>query len=155
VGFAATIVVVGVAIGVWAISNNDRPVAAGDARLEVTFTGDTTSFAGDQMITEGLANVTFINESTERAGFVVMRFDTGSEDLAAELAAIPLGGDAPPPTVVPPNRVLIRIVEPGTSTTASIPLKPGTYLFDAGTLGETGWGEHIWRAAVSIAVVAD
>jgi len=26
---------------------------------------------------------------------------------------------------------------------------------DAGTLGETGWGEHIWRAAVSIAVVAD
>lgn len=54
----------------------------------------------------------------------------------------------------PPGFALIDYVGPGRSSTRSITLKPVTYLFEAGTLDQLESGaEHIWRAAVSVAVV--
>ena len=99
--------------------------------------------------------MTFINESTERAWFLIQRFDNGSDELAAQLAEIPLSGDCEPLAYTPPGFALIGYVGPGRSSPRPITPRPGIYLLEAGTLDQLESGdEHIWRAAGSVAVVA-
>lgn len=157
VAFAATVVVIGAAAVMWAIGTDDGPVAAGDARIEVTFTGDGTSYVGHREIFEGITELTLINQGETTASFVVQRFDTGSVELAENLALAAEGGDFLTEDL-PPGMVDIYEVLPAASgaspATPSILLEPGTYILDAGLGSDEIDGTHVYRAAV-ITVVAD
>ena len=125
------------------------PVPAAEAQIEISFLGDGTSFVGDSEIEAGTATVTFTNDTDGEGMFFVMRYETGSEALAEELAAIGEGG-----TVVTSNAPVTGYVEalsdwpvmPGTHT-YELDLQAGnTYLFDAGYEDFKITG--IWRMAV-------
>ncbi len=147
---AATLVVVGLIVGVWAVNNDGGPVAAEDARIEITFTGDEASFAGDRDITEGVADVVFINESTASAWFLIQRFDTGSDDIEAYRGARP-DIDITSEDVLGETILLREVPEPG-RVTESITLEPGTYILDAGLAGD---GTPLVLNAAVIEVVSD
>ena len=148
VALAATIVVVGVVTVIWVIATDDGPVAAGDASFEVTFSGDGASYDGPREVIEGDASITLINETTNPVWFLIRLFDTGSDELADELAYLPEGGTAVRPDASPVGVVLTRTVgqEPYPVT---LTLQPGTYIFDTGF----EFANSVWRAGV-IEVVA-
>jgi hypothetical protein len=156
VAFAATIVIVAAAVGIWAITNDASPVAAADAQIEVTLTGNEAVYAGDREIIEGTADVTWFNESDELGWFVLARFDTGSAELDAELAQRAEGEDFV--TAQDPVGELVRMdqVLPAGNfageLTRPISFEPGTYILDAAL--EEGDLTHVYRAAV-IEVVAE
>lgn len=156
VALATTLVVIGAGVVAWVIVDDGGPVAAGDARIEVTFTGDSTSYIGHREIVQGTATLTLINEWDEPAWFVVQRFDTGSAELDRNLALAPEGGDFVT-SEGPPGAVRMTEVLPAASgaspATPSLNLQPGTYLIDAGH-AEGEDATHVYRAAV-IEVVAD
>ena len=108
------------------------PVAAGDARIELTFTGDGTSYDGHREIIEGRAEVTFINKTNRPVWLVIQRYDAGSAELADELSLVQEGGSIPLPDGPLPDAVeLNRIMRSGANR-VEIALKPGTYIIDAG-----------------------
>lgn len=150
VALAAAVVVVGVITVIWVISTDDGPVAAGDANIEVTFTGDGASYDGPQEVIEGDATITLINETANPVWFVVQRFDTGSDELADQLASLPEGGNiVPDEQDRAPGLVLLRTVGPGPHP-VTLTLQPGTYTFETGF----EFANTVWRPGV-IEVVAD
>lgn len=149
---AALVVVAVAAIGIWAVTNDGGPVAAEDARIELTFTGDEASYAGDAEIVEGTADVVFVNESDLPAYVVVQGFDTGSAELEAELANAPEGSDFDANGGPQGEILLMDEIAPG-SATWPILLEPGTYFVEAATAPDDA-PTHVWRTAV-IEVVAD
>ena len=151
----AIIVTVGVAALAW-IMTSAGPVPAEEAQIEITFSGDGTSFVGDREIIEGTATVTFSNETDGRAILVVLGYETGSAALAEELGVMAEGS-----SVVTSNAPTAGFSEiefegqndlvPG-SHSWTMDLEPGnTYLVDVGPEGFHTKG--IWRAAI-IEVVA-
>jgi hypothetical protein len=157
VAFAATIVIVGAAVGIWALTNDPSPVAAADAQIEVTLTGDEAVYAGDREIVEGTADVTWFNESDELGWFVLMRFDTGSAALDTELARAAEGGDFVTTEDPIGELVIMDQVLPAGSfageLTRTVSFEPGTYILDAGI--DDGNATHVYRAAVIEVVAAE
>jgi hypothetical protein len=149
VALAATLVVVGAVVVAWVLAAGGGPVAAGDAQIEVTFTGDGTSYDGDREIVEGDADITFVNDSDFLAWFVILRFDTGSAELAAELDLLTEGGSVFSDTALPFDPEFNQTFAVGTHS-VEFTLEPGTYIFDTGM----EFVAHVNRAAV-IEVVAD
>ena len=150
--FAVTILIVGAALVIWASSSDTEPVAAADAQIRATFTGDEAFYTGDREVIEGLATLTLVNETDAVEWFALLRFDTGSAELDAELAIADEGDDfvaTENPPVIPSN----FLVSPGDPTSVSKVLEPGTYIFDVTTAAAEG-ALHVWRAGV-ITVVAD
>lgn len=143
------IAVVGLATwGVLALLDGG-PVPAGEAQVDVAFTGDGTSFVGDREIVEGTVTVTFANDSGSEVMLYVMAYETDSNALAEELRMIEEGGslvtgDAP---IAGFTEVLSEWpVSPGTHS-YTVDLEAGnTYLFDAGL--EDYHQSGIWRMAV-------
>lgn len=161
VAFAATIVIVAAAVGIWAFANDNGPVAAGDAQIEVTFTGDEVLYTGDRQIVGGSSGATFVfvNESTATPYFTVQRFETGSPELAEELAWLPEGGDILTTGRPRGNVQFMNPVSPkGLAATGrevvSIPLVPGTYIVDAG-VPDVANNTHVWRGAVIEVIAAE
>jgi hypothetical protein len=144
----AGIAVVGLGIwGVFALLDGG-PVPAGEALVEIGFTGDATSFEGDREIIEGTVEVAFTNDTDAPAVVYFMYYETGSVALAEELAAIEEGGklvtsDAPTEGYV---EVYGDTVEPGTYTWSFDMSAGNTYLFDVGP--EDFHQSGIWRMAV-------
>ena len=140
-----------------AASCGDGSVAADQAQIEMTYTGEGTSYVGDREITQGgPATVTFSNETTEKVYVDVLRYETGSDELAEELALVEEGNSVVPSG--PPGAGYVRAwsgglggLEPG-SHTWTMDLEPGTYVFDAGP--EDFMTTGLWRLAV-IEVVAE
>jgi hypothetical protein len=131
-------------------------VAADEAQIEMTYTGEGTSYVGDREIIEGgPATVTFSNDTTGLVLVDVLRYETGSDELAQELALVEEGNSVVPSG--PPGAGYVRAwsgglggLEPGNHTW-TMDLEPGTYLFDAGP--EDFMTTGMWRVAV-IEVVA-
>jgi len=134
------------------------PVAADEAQIEITFTGDGTSFVGDREIIEGTVTVTFSNETDSVATVYVMGYETGSAALAEELKVVEEGnsvvtGDAPTAGYFEVDfEALGDYVPPGTYTWTMDLGPDNTYLFDVGPEGFHTKG--LWRMAV-IEVVAE
>lgn len=138
--------------------SDGEPVSADDAQLELTFTGDGTSFVGDREIIEGTVTVTFSNETDSEAIVAVLGFETGSAALAEELELLEEGNsivtsDAPTEGFFEVEfEGCCELVPPG-SYTWTMDLGSGnTYLFDVGF--EDFHQSGIWRMAV-IEVVAE
>ena len=148
---AVTVAVAAAVVGIWALTTS-RPVAAEDAQIEVTFTGDEASYAGDTEVIEGTANVAFVNDTDRSAYAVVLRFETGSTELDEELATFPEGSDIVSATGPAGSTVLFELISPGSARTWEVPLEPGTYVLDAAK--GSGQETHVWRVAV-IEVVAE
>ena len=140
-----------------AASCGGGPVAADEAQIELTYTGEGTSYVGDREIIEGgPATVTFSNETTEKVYVDVLRYETGSDELAEELAFLQEGKSVVPGSPEP-SAGYVRAwsgglggLEPG-SHTWTMDLEPGTYIFDAGPADFMTTG--MWRVAI-IEVVA-
>jgi hypothetical protein len=149
IAFAVAIVVaVGATIAIWAITKDDGPVAAKDARLELTFTGDDASYVGDRKITVGLAEVVLVNDANRPIWFVVQYFEPGSAALQAELdRGDDFVTDGSPPGQTP----IFEELDPG-RVTRSISLKAGTYLLTAAEASEEN--VHVWQPGV-VEVVSD
>lgn len=136
-------------VAVTPTSASDGPVAAADARIEMTFTDDGTTYVGDHQIIEGTATVTFSNETTGPVTLKAFGYETGSAALYEELEY--LGeGDAGVPSGLDPAEGLFDPdvggeYAPGNHTW-TIDLIPGTYLFDASTGDVMTTG--LWRVAV-------
>ena len=80
-----------------AASCGDGSVAADEAQIEMTYTGEGTSYVGDREIIEGgPATVTFANETTGLVLVDVLRYETGSDELAQELAIVEEGNSIVP-----------------------------------------------------------
>jgi len=152
----AIIVLVGVAVLAWIMSDDKGPVAADEARIEMTYTDDGTSFVGDREIIEGTVTVTFSNETDNVAIMAVFGYETGSAALAEELKFLEQGNRGVPSGL--PVEGFFEIdfegqgdLRPGSHTWMTY-LGPGTYLFDLGP--EDFHTTGLWRAAV-IEVVAE
>lgn len=155
---AAIVVLVGIAVVAWVLTNDGGPVPADEAQFEMTFTDDGTSFVGDHAIIEGNITVTFSNETDGTAMLAVWGYETGSAALAEELeflaegelgvpgGPLPVAGFFEPEFEIPGGDPV-----PG-SHTWTMELRPGTYLFDVGPADFMTTG--LWRAAV-IEVVAE
>jgi hypothetical protein len=144
-------VVAGAAFGIWAITRDGGPVAAEDAQIEVTFTGDGTSYSGDREIVEGTARITLINESTELLEFGVVRIDPGSQELPADLAEL-----LEPTFFVDWDAAEVLAVWediPTGSETWTLELRPGIYLLELSYSSESAQTSRTYRAGV-IEVVA-
>lgn len=154
VAVVAVVVVVGVAVVAWLIANQG-PVAADEAQVEMTYSGDGVSYTGDREIIEGTITVTFVNESDTVPGIAVWGYETGSDALAEELAFAEEGEMAVPGTALPVAGYDLEFetgdLVPGT-TTWTMDLGPGTYIFDV--LPDNFTTTGLWRAAV-IEVVAE
>jgi hypothetical protein len=137
-----------------AASCGGGPVAADRAQIEMTYSGDGTSYVGDREIIQGTASVTFSNETTGLVYVDVFRYETGSDGLAQELELVQEGNSAVPSSPSPVEgytRAWLDKYEPG-SHTWTMDLEPGTYIFDAGP--EDFMTTGLWRLAV-IEVVAE
>lgn len=128
------------------------PVAAEEAQIEMTYTGEGTSYVGDREIIEGgPVTVTFSNDTTEKVYVDVLRYETGSDGLAYELAWLQEGNNVVPSSPMPIEGYTrawsggLSGLEPG-SHTWTMDLEPGTYLFDAGPADYMTTG--FWRVAV-------
>jgi len=130
---------------------------ADEAQIEITFTGDGTTFVGDRRIIEGNVTVRFSNESDGRTIVAVLGYETGSEALADELEVLAEGrsvvtGDLPTEGYFEVEFEGQGDLVPG-SHTWTMDLGPGnTYLIDVGPEGFHT--EGLWRAAV-IEVLAE
>jgi hypothetical protein len=159
VAFAATIVIVAAAVGIWALTNDPGPVAAGDAQIEVTFTGDAVDYAGDSEIYPGRAELEFTNDWTAQAWIIVHRFDTGSAELAAELARAPMGvvfetTDGPPGDVILMEEILPELGSFSGSVTRPITIEAGSsYLLTVAVSGDDS--TQVWMTALIEGVAAD
>lgn len=143
-------VIAGLAIAayaIWTSSGDEGPVAAEDAQIELTYTGDEATYSGDREIVAGSADVVFSNESDRVANIVVQRFDTGSAELAAELAPRPEGSDFDAEGMPPGEVALMEEIGPA-SRTWRITLEPGTYFIEAAYAGDENTPTHVWRTAV-------
>lgn len=136
-------------------SVDDGPVRAEEAQVEITYTGEGTSYTGDRQIIEGPAVLTFLNESDSGVVAGLYRYETGSTALAEEMEFLVEGEKGVPSG--PPAEPYVEIelegsggLAPG-SHTWTVVLEPGTYIFDVGPPGFHTTG--LWRAAV-IEVVA-
>jgi len=143
---------------VTATSCGSSPVAADQAQIEMTYTGEGTSYVGDREIVEGPATVTFSNETSSTVLVVTWMFETGSDALAQELEALPEGSFAERDPGGPPGGLslerplgLMEDAQPG-SNTYTMQLQPGTHLFDVAPDGNPIHG--IWRVG-AIEVVAE
>jgi hypothetical protein len=146
--FAATLAVIGAVVVAWVIVDDGGPVAAGDARIAVTFTGGGVSYDGPREIIAGSAEVQFNNEAGWPSWLVIARFDTGSAELADELDFIREGGSAVLPDDRPmPSELEVWETFGSGANPVEITFRPGTYVID------TGMTQTAWRAAV-IEVVA-
>lgn len=146
----AVIVVVGGLVVAWLITTDGGPVAAGDANIEVTFTGDGASYDGPREVIAGDASITLINETTNPVWFVIQRFDTGSDELADSLASLQEGGNVVPGDQDRPSGLVLTRTLGSGAHPVTLTLQPGTYIFDTGF----EFANMVWRAAV-IEVVAD
>jgi ketosteroid isomerase-like protein len=150
--FAIAVVSLGLGAGVGACADGDDreptsdAVPAAEARIEVSFTGDGTSYVGDRNILEGSANLTFHNDSADDASLAVLRFDTDSEELAEELAFIPEGSSEMPGDRMPASFEFLEEYPPG-SHSATIELRTGAYLVDVAATGPAD-STVVWRAAM-------
>ena len=145
----AILVAVGAAIGFWAVTGDGGPVAAEDARIELTFTGDDASYLGDREIIEGPAEAVLINDSSAPVWFILEYFVPGS--AALNLDRYPEGTDFFPNEDLAGAARLMDVFEPG-RVTQPIRLEPGTYIVEAAVAD--GGAPHVWRFAV-IEVVSD
>lgn len=145
----AAVVVVGAVIAIWAVTGDDGPTAAEDARIELTFSGDDATYAGDREIVEGRADVMLVNDASRPIWFVVQYFEPGS--TAIDLDRYPEGTDFVSDGGPAGDPAVMEQIDPG-SVTRSIVLRPGTYIVEAAEPGEDA--THVWRAAV-IDVVSD
>jgi len=138
----AIVFVAGAAIAIWAVTNDGGPVAAEDARLELTFTGDDASYVGDREIIEGLAELVFINDGTQPVWFVVQYFEPGSAALESELdRGTDFFTNGTPPGATP----IFEQHDPG-RTIRSILLEPGTYVLQAADA--SGDSTHVWQPGI-------
>ncbi len=152
----AIIVLVGVAVVAWIMSDDEGPVPADEARIEMTYTDDGTSFVGDDKIIEGTVIVTFSNETDGVAIMAVFGYETGSAALAEELKFLEEGDRGVPIGLPAAGYFEIDFTGQGDlvpgSHTLTMDLGPGTYIFDVGPQDFHTTG--LWRAAV-IEVVAN
>lgn len=141
-------VVAGLALAVsaWVMSDDGEPVAAWDAQIELTYTGDSASYVGDREIVAGPAQIVFTNDSDDLGIIVVQRFDSGSAMLAAELEARPEGIDFDT-TTAPPGEVELMAELYRDRRIWRLILEPGTYFVEAAHVEGDG-PTHVWRAAV-------
>lgn len=134
-------------VGLIVASCGGGSVAPDEAQIEMTFTGDGTSYVGDREIIEGTVTVTFSNESNDPLIMDVFGYETGSEGLAEELTFLEEGRRGVPSGPLPATGFFALDfdypdeLEPG-SHTWTMDLVPGTYIFDA------------WTGAAVIEVVA-
>ncbi len=139
-------------------SGTAGPVPADEAQLELTFTGDGASFAGDREIAEGVVIVLFSNESDGAAIFTILGYETGSDALTEELEVMGEGGtvvtsDAPTAGYFEAEfDDLGEAVAPGDYSWTVNLVAGNTYLFDVGA--EDFHVSGMWRPAV-IEVVAE
>jgi hypothetical protein len=156
VAVVAIIVVAGVAVIAWLLTDEEGPVAADEARIEMTYSGDGTSYVGDHEIIEGTVTVTFSNETTSPPILAVFGYETGSEALAEELEFLEEGDRGVPSGTLPVAGFFDVDFDAGElapgSHTWTMDLGPGTYLFDVGP--EDFMTTGLWRIAV-IEVVAE
>ncbi len=128
---------------------DDLPVAAAEARIEMTFTDDGTSYVGDHQIIEGTATITFSNETTGPVTLMAFGYETGGAALAEELEFLKEGDNGVPSGLDPAEGFFDPEIggeyEPGDHTW-TIDLIPGTYIFDASTGDVMTTG--LWRVAV-------
>jgi len=141
--------------GLLVASCGGGPVAADEAQVEMTFTGDGTSYVGDRQIIEGTVTVMFSNESNDPLMLDVFGYETGSEGLAEELAFLEEGNRGVPSGLPATGFYGVDYdypdeLEPG-SHTWTMDLAPGTYVFDASA--GAAFVDGLWRVAV-IEVVA-
>lgn len=155
---AVVVLAVGAAVVAWLVMSDDGPVAADEAQIEMTYSGDAVSYVGDHEVIEGTLTVTFTNETDAPAMFIVFGYETGTEALAEELEFVGEGDRAVPSGPDPVAGFFDvdfeysgDISEPG-SHTWTMDLAPGTYIFDVGPDDFMTTG--LWRLAV-IEVVAD
>jgi hypothetical protein len=148
---------VALAVGLVAAACGGGPVEADEARIEITYSSDGTSYTGDREIIAGTITVTFTNETNAPATWSVWGYPAGSEALAAELAFVDEGKMRVPIAPLPVDGFYEidydwpdDIGEPGTQTW-TVDLVPGTWIFDVGPEDFRITG--LWRAAV-IEVVA-
>jgi hypothetical protein len=137
------------AVTVTQTSAFDGPVAAADARIEMTFTDDGTSYLGDHQIIAGTATVTFSNETTRPVTLMAFGYESGSAALAEELEFLKEGNNGVPSGLDPAEGFFDPDIGgeygPGNHTW-TIDLVPGTYIFDASTGDMMTTG--LWRVAV-------
>lgn len=146
----AVIVAAVAAVGVWALTQDNEPVAAEEARVELTFTGEEASFEGDREIVAGTGDVVFVNDGSVSAWLVVQYFEPGSNVLEDDLAEYPEGTDFVTSDMPSGEAVIMQAYAPG-RTTERLEFEPGTYVIEA-AMANPG-STHVWRAAV-IDVVA-
>ena len=151
----AIIVLVGVAVVAWVMRDDEGPVAADEAQIEITYTDDGTSFVGDHEIIEGTVTVAFSNETDSVAIVAMFGYESDSAGLAEELEFLEEGDLGVPVGAPEAGYFEVDIegsddVAPG-SHTWTMDLGPGTYVFDVGP--EDFHTTGLWRAAV-IEVVA-
>lgn len=148
---AVIVVAVGAAVGIWALTRDSGPVAADEARIELTFTGDDASYDGDREIVAGRGDVVFVNDGPVAAWFVVQYFEPGSAVAEADLARYPEGTDFV--TIEDPSGELVILDQyaPG-RTTEPVEFRPGTYFIEAAVASPDS--THVWRPAV-IEVVSE
>lgn len=147
----AIIAVVGVAVVARITTEDEAPVAADEAQIEITYGDDGTTFVGDSEVIEGTVTVRFSNETDGTAIMAIFGYETGSASLAEELEFLPEEGDWGVPIGAPARGY--RDIEfegdtdlvPG-SHTWTLELEPGTYLFDVGAEDYRTTG--LWRAAI-------
>lgn len=140
-----------IGLGTWGVFTllDGGPVPADEARVEISFTGDGTTFVGDREIVAGTVTVTYSNDSDAASILYVMGYETGSDALADELQVVEEGGiviTGEPPTAGYFEVLYDQPVAPGTHT-YTVDLEAGnTYLFDAGP--EDFHQSGLWRLAV-------
>lgn len=150
--FATTVVLIGAVVVAWVLAGGDGPVAAANAQVEVTFTGDATSYLGDREIIEGTVELKYVNSATTPAWLALHRYETGSDALAVELDFLLEGENGLPGERAPSaDFQLLEWFAQG-SHAVSVPLLPGTYLVDVGP--DWDGPTHVYRAVV-IEVVSD
>ena len=133
----------------WVMTSSDEPVPADEAQIEMTFTADGTSYVGDHEIVEGIATITFSNETAGPVTLMAFGYETGSAALADELEFLAEGESGVPSGVDPAEGFFDPNIggdfEPGEHTLTA-DLRPGTYIFDASTGDVMTTG--VWRIAV-------
>jgi hypothetical protein len=101
VAVAVIAVGAGIAVVAWLMTSDGGPVAADEAQIEMVFTGDGTSHVGDHEIVEGMATITFSNETTGPVTVMAFGYETGSAALAEELELLEEGESGMPTGVDP------------------------------------------------------
>ena len=132
-------------------SANDGLAETDEAKIDITYTGDGTTYSGDRNIVEGTVTIMFSNESEGGAIGILLWYETGSAALAEELDFLEEEGAKGVPIGEPAEGYVeielegVGDLAPG-GHTWTVDLKPGTYIFDVGPPGFHATG--LWRAAI-------